>query len=36
MKNDSAEATNVAIQHPEIVKRLQNKYQQWITEVYNQ
>ena len=36
LKNDHSEASNVAAQHPDIVERLQNKYQQWIKEVYNQ
>ncbi|MET1057662.1 MAG: sulfatase-like hydrolase/transferase [Pedobacter sp.] len=36
MKDGGTESTNVAAEHPDIVKRLQNKYQQWITEVFTQ
>ncbi|SFF17284.1 sulfatase-like hydrolase/transferase [Spirosoma endophyticum] len=36
MKTDSSETTNVASKHPEIVQRLQQKYQTWIKEVVNQ
>lgn len=36
MKTDSTESINVAAQHPDIVKRLQNKYEEWIKEVVNQ
>ena len=36
MKEDSTETTNVAAQHPEIVQRLKQKYQDWIKEVVDQ
>lgn len=36
IKTDSAETTNVAAQHPEVVKTLHQKYQAWIKEVIMQ
>ncbi|TDE17064.1 sulfatase-like hydrolase/transferase [Dyadobacter psychrotolerans] len=36
MKTDSSESTNVALKHPDIVKRLEQKYQTWIKEVFEQ
>ncbi|RYE18567.1 MAG: sulfatase, partial [Sphingobacteriales bacterium] len=36
IKTDSTETTNVAAQHPDVVQRLKQKYQAWITEVVNQ
>jgi len=36
MKKGSDEKINVAAEHPDVVQRLQNKYQQWISEVFNQ
>ncbi|WP_083729947.1 sulfatase-like hydrolase/transferase [[Flexibacter] sp. ATCC 35208] len=36
MKTDSSETTNVAAQHPEIVRSLQAKYDAWIKEVEQQ
>ena len=36
MKTDSTETNNVATRHPDIVKRLEQKYQVWIKEVFEQ
>jgi arylsulfatase A len=36
MATDSAEQKNLAADHPDIVKRLAQKYQDWIKEVVNQ
>lgn len=36
MKTDSSEITNEVAKHPEIVKRLEQKYQSWIKEVFEQ
>jgi len=36
VKKGSTETTNEASQHPDIVKRLQAKYQAWIAEVFTQ
>jgi arylsulfatase A len=36
MKTDSSETSNKALKYPEIVKRLEQKYQTWIKEVFEQ
>ncbi|WP_228084914.1 sulfatase-like hydrolase/transferase [Mucilaginibacter sp. JRF] len=36
MKTDSAETTNITAQHPDVVKKLHKKYQDWIREVETQ
>ncbi|MCX2479857.1 sulfatase-like hydrolase/transferase [Pedobacter sp. MC2016-15] len=36
IKNGSTETRNEAAEHPDVVKRLQEKYQNWIREVFTQ
>lgn len=36
MKTGSDESKNVAAEHPDVVKRLKEKYQKWISEVFTQ